>query len=41
LEVSQSANLAAELGRQNQERAQQFSLERMVERYQRLYGALG
>jgi glycosyltransferase involved in cell wall biosynthesis len=31
---------AAELGRQNQERAEQFSLERVADRYQRLYESL-
>jgi glycosyltransferase involved in cell wall biosynthesis len=40
VEVGQDAALAAELGRQNQERAEQFSLDRVAERYQRLYDGL-
>jgi len=33
--------LAEDLGRRNQGRAQQFSLEIVKERYERLYGSLG
>jgi glycosyltransferase involved in cell wall biosynthesis len=40
VEVALDLKLAAQLGRQNQERAEQFSLDRVAERYQRLYDSL-
>src|SRR5262245_43118061 len=38
--IANDRDFAAELGRRNQERAIQFSLEAMVERYQRLYESM-
>jgi hypothetical protein len=38
--LARNQKLAAELGRQNQDRAEQFSLERVAERYERLYAGL-
>ncbi len=40
VEIAQSHSLAKRLARQNQERAAQFSLERVADRYQKLYWSL-
>lgn len=40
LNIANDKSLAAELGRKNQNRAEQFSLESVVERYQRVYESL-
>ena len=40
ISIVNNPDLAAELGRRNQGRAQQFSLEFVADRYDRLYGAL-
>ena len=38
--IGQDQQLAEDLGRRNRERAQQFSLEIVKERYERLYASL-
>jgi glycosyltransferase involved in cell wall biosynthesis len=38
--LARNQKLAAELGRQNQDRAEQFSLARVAERYERVYAGL-
>jgi glycosyltransferase involved in cell wall biosynthesis len=39
LEIAQNPALAADLGEKNRSRAAQFSLDVMVQRYERLYAA--
>jgi glycosyltransferase involved in cell wall biosynthesis len=41
VEVGRHRALMDRLGKQNQERAEQFSLDHMAERYQRLFDSLG
>lgn len=40
IEIATDATLAAKLSQQNQQRAEQFSLKRVAERYERLYESL-
>ena len=39
IEIAQNPKLSADLGQRNRARAAQFSLQAMVQRYERLYDA--